>query len=79
MRDDYSRSVSLACQTCGCEEFEHDEETATLRCTDCGLQISHNDLKEANSDRIEAVVEEMKADVMDDMQKRLKRAFSKWK
>ena len=79
MAADYNRSVSLVCPTCGNEEFEHDEVSPICECSDCGLQISHDDLKEANSDRIEAAVEEMKADVMDDVQKRLKKAFSKWK
>ena len=79
MVNDFGRSISLACPTCGNEEFEHDEASPTCKCTDCGLLISHDDLKEANSDRIEAAVEEMKADVMGDMQERLKKAFAKWK
>lgn len=74
----YDRSVGLHCPTCGATQFHHDEhdESAPVTCASCGLQISRNDLIEANGENIAAHVGQMKDEVIADVRKQLRDAFS---
>jgi predicted RNA-binding Zn-ribbon protein involved in translation (DUF1610 family) len=73
----YDRTVTLMCPTCGDTQFEHDEhdENASVTCTSCGLKISRTDLIEANGENISGQVEQMKSQVVADMQKQLQKAL----
>ncbi len=78
MKDDYNRTVSLQCPTCGGTNYEMDNRPQ-LVCAKCGLEISEEALKEANGARIESVVDEVKGEIFKDVRADLKKAFRKWK
>jgi hypothetical protein len=79
MKSGYSRSLSLLCPTCAGAEFEFDSEeddtTRTYHCQGCGLKFSHDEIMTSNSARIDAEVEQIKSEVLDDIQKDLRNAF----
>jgi len=71
--------VSLLCPTCGGTEFEHTEAGQLATCTRCGLKISKDDLIRANSENIEANMQDITNAVTRDaakaLQMVLKQAF----
>lgn len=71
--DKYTRSLTLACPTCGCttlEEVEGEEaEQTTIRCPSCSRTMSKGELIRENGATIDAAVDEMKVGVMDDVRK----------
>lgn len=73
----YDRSVELHCPTCGGTQFEHDEldETAPVTCLSCGLSLSRGNLIAANSENIDAHIEQIKGDVTADLKRQLQQAF----
>jgi len=74
--DKYTRSVVLLCPTCGCttlaELESHSCGQATVRCPSCGRTMSKDELIRENGATIAAAVEEMKEDVVSDVQKELR-------
>ena len=79
MKSEYSRSLSLLCPTCAGAEFEFDaqenEATRIYSCQGCGLKFSHDEIMISNSARIGAEVEQIKSEVLGDVQKKLRDAF----
>lgn len=77
MKNDYDRKIALICPTCATDQLQYDEDLdptlRTYKCLDCGRELSHNELLQENSGRIDAAMDELKAEVMDD----IKRDFSK--
>lgn len=77
----YERSISLACPTCGCRDFEYDPEIddGPISCTRCERVFSRDELIEANGELIEGEVEEMKEevfrDITRDFEDSMRRAF----
>ena len=86
---DLSKEVSLICPTCGNDQFEALDPSiqdlseapaeTMLRCSDCGLTISKEDLIRENSEKIEMAVDEMKQEAVKEFEKELKKALKKWK
>lgn len=80
----YNREVGMQCPTCGGAEFKFDEDHTDnadlVECTGCGLKISRAELVEANSENIDAQVEEIAdaavKDVADELMDTLKRTFA---
>lgn len=79
MKDSYGRSVSLQCPTCGSESFEHENDKPDVRCVRCDRVMTKSELREANGARIEAEVDEVKAEVLKDVKADLAKMFKKWK
>jgi len=80
MKDDYSRSVSMQCGTCGGTQFEFDEAGGPIRCTGCDrVYATKDELIAENGARIEGEVEDMKSDILGDVRKDLSNMFKKFK
>ena len=87
MQDLY-RNVVLLCPTCGNDqfkaldeiqgEFKDAEDNARFRCSDCGLIITKGELLENNQDVINANVEDLKKDVIKELEKEFRKAIKKW-
>lgn len=79
--DKYDRSVALLCPTCGNSEFSHDnadgQVAELLTCGNCGLEISKNDLIQANGENLQAHVQEIGQAVVKDIQKELHESLKK--
>lgn len=74
----YDRSISMQCPTCGGTDFEFDDGPE-IRCVQCDRLMTKDELREANEERIQAEVEEAKADILKDITKDFSKMFKKWK
>lgn len=80
-----SRKVTLYCPTCGNDQFssvdvEIDDlsdapDDTRIQCADCKCIFTKAELIEANQDIINANIEEMKKDLLKDLEKKLKKMF----
>lgn len=86
--DDLSVQVTLSCPTCGCTEFAErsgqDWGSADERyfiCAHCGMAVSRDQLIEANSESIDATIQDMGDDIVSAFSKDLKKALKRkgWK
>ncbi len=83
------KSVTLFCPTCGNDQFEtldeiqgeiiDADESVRFKCSDCGLIITKGELIEENQDVINANIEDMKEEVVQEFQKELNKVLKKWK
>ena len=84
---DLNTNVSLICRICGNnlfsalghdgEEFAEFSEVPYYKCSDCGRLISKNQLIEENQETINANIEEIKKEAVDEMKKELQKSFGK--
>lgn len=82
--DKYSRSVSLLCPTCGGTDFQHDTAVvasdAPVTCARCGLEITKDDLINANAENLSIntreVAEAAAKDITKELAETLRKAFS---
>jgi predicted nucleic acid-binding Zn-ribbon protein len=78
---DHERSISMQCPTCGCQQFEYDEndtsdnEIIIVKCTGCEREMTKKELYDENKGTIDAAFEEMKDDVMNDIKKQFSKLF----
>ncbi|WAC22928.1 ECs_2282 family putative zinc-binding protein [Blastomonas sp. SL216] len=79
MKDNYDRSITYQCPTCGGESFEHDDGDPEVRCVRCDRVMTKDELREANGARIEAEVDALKAEVLKDVKADFSKMFKKWK
>lgn len=86
--DDLSVQVTLSCPTCGCTEFSEasaqDQSSADERyfiCAHCGTTIARDQLIEANSESIDATIQDMGDDIVSALSKDLKKTLKRkgWK
>ena len=86
--DDLSVRVSLLCPTCGCTEFSEASEQNQGQtdeqyyiCEHCGTAISRDQLIEANSESIDATIQDMGDDIVSALLKDLKKTLKRkgWK
>jgi len=74
--DKYTRSVELLCPTCGnsiLQQAEGDEsEEKMIQCPSCNRTMSRDELIRENSATIDAAMDEMKTEVLADVEKELK-------
>lgn len=87
--DDLSIQVPLSCPTCGCTEFEYETlapgqdypDDWPFTCAHCGRTISRVELIEANSESIDATIQDMGDDIVAAMAKDLEKELKKqgWK
>ncbi len=76
----YDRSVTLHCPTCGGTDFEctsHDtgEDVALVKCPSCGLTMTKSELIATNGENIDAQLDDIKSEVLNDLTKSLKSAL----
>ena len=72
----YDRSIPLYCPTCGGTDFSRSTEGELLKCTNCGLALTKDDLISRNQESIQAHTEEVKRVVVADLEKHLKKTLS---
>ena len=86
--DDLSVQVALSCPTCGCTEFskasvqdQNSADESYFICAHCGTSISRDQLIEANSESIDATIQDMGDDIVSALSKDLKRTLKQrgWK
>ncbi|WP_318389322.1 ECs_2282 family putative zinc-binding protein [Enterobacter sp.] len=73
----YNRNISLLCPVCGNSEMEHVEESETVKCTDCGIELTKDELIKENGQNIDSHIDEIKEELSKDVQKQLNEIFSK--
>ena len=77
---DHSRSLELLCPTCAGSAFDFDadvdEAVRSYQCVGCGGLMSHEHLMQANASRIDAEVDAIRAELLFDAKKKLRKAFS---
>lgn len=79
MKNDYSRSVSMHCSTCGGTNFEFEDESSPIRCVGCDRVYTRDELMRENSERLESEVEDVKAQIVSDISKDFSEMFKKFK
>ena len=79
MKNDYSRSVSMQCSTCGGADFEFEDESSPVRCVGCDRIFMREELVRENGARIESEVEDVKAQLVADIRKDFSKIFKKFK
>lgn len=70
----YDRTVPLNCPTCGALDFigpDPHEEHQLFKCRSCGREITREDLIRENSENIEAHVQQLGGEVVDDLRDEL--------
>lgn len=78
--DKYNRTVSLHCPTCGGTEFSYDalasnDDTAQVKCSSCNFTTTKHELIAANGENIDAQLDEIKAEILNDLTKSLRSAL----
>jgi predicted nucleic acid-binding Zn-ribbon protein len=74
----YDRSISLMCPTCGHKDFEHDEtDESPVRCAGCDRVLTRDELIRENGELIDSAVDELKTEVVKDIQKELRDSLRK--
>lgn len=75
----YKRDIALLCPICGNSEMEHAEHSEIVKCTDCGKELTKDELIQENGASIDAHINEIKKELSRDIQKQfndtLKKAF----
>jgi len=81
--DKINRTVTLLCPTCGGSDMESKgeahQESELLKCNSCGLELSRDELMNANQENINVNIDEMKQEAVkeakSELEKMLKNAF----
>ena len=86
---DLSRNVTLFCDVCGNDQFSTLDEIkcelseapdgTRMQCSDCGKVFTKAELLEVNQEVINANLEEIKNEAIKEMEKKLAKAFKKWR
>ena len=81
---DYNRNIAMLCPICGNNQFstldnvedlqEAPDETR-IQCSDCKKILTKAELIESNQHIIDENIEEVKKDLMKDIEKKLKKMF----
>ena len=79
------RKITLYCPVCGNDQFSSVDcdienlfdapDESRVQCADCKLIITKAELLEGNQDIINANIEEIKQEVLEDVERRLKKIF----
>ena len=77
MKQNYDRSVELICPVCGGKTFSFDNEIddGDVTCVQCKKIFTRDELNEANQENISVNFEEVKKEVIDDINKDFKNMF----
>ncbi len=72
----YNREIKLFCPICGNDQFESiDTDDARVKCSDCQRIYTKEELIDGNQEAIETNIDEVKDELMKDLQKKLKKMF----
>lgn len=78
MKSDYSRQVILLCPVCGNSQFETTSEQF-YTCSDCKNQFDKEALISENTVSTDAMVEDLKKELIQDLEKDFKKMFKRFK
>ena len=80
-----NRNITLTCPVCGNDQFScvdgvfddlsEAPDEVKLRCVDCGSIFTKGEIIESNQDVINANIEDIKNEAMQEIQKSLKKIF----
>lgn len=73
----YDRTIEMLCPTCGGTQFSDTEagDEVPVTCSACGLKLSRDELRQANDANVSAHVDEVKKEIVSDLQKMVRDAF----
>ncbi len=77
MKDNYKTSVSLACQACGGEDFDFNEDKTYVKCKMCEREYpgGYDEVVQANTERVNTAVDDMKREITSDIHEHFKQIF----
>ncbi len=76
MPDEFSRSISFQCSTCGGTQFAFEDKAGPFRCVGCDRTFAREELMNENGRRVGDEVEAMKGEIVRDLRDQLSKAFS---
>ncbi|MCF5857686.1 ECs_2282 family putative zinc-binding protein [Aeromonas veronii] len=76
MKNDYSRHVVLLCPVCGNSQFEAISDQF-FSCSDCKNEFDKDSLISQNSESSEAMIDELKKELIADIDKDFKKMFKR--
>jgi hypothetical protein len=79
MKDDYSKTMSLMCTTCGGKDFEFEDDEGPFRCIGCDRTFGRHELIHENGESIESELEEVKSKIVSDIEKDFAKIFKKFR
>lgn len=81
MSSNYKTSISLACQTCGGEDFYFNDDKSYVKCNTCNREYfgGYDELVQVNKQRAQAAVERLGKMMLSDAEKNLKKKLRKFK
>jgi ribosomal protein S27E len=73
MKENYNKSISLRCGSCGDTSFEFNEDKSWVKCKRCDREYhgGYDELVELNQGEINEQLSEMKKEVSQDLKKDL--------
>lgn len=84
-----SKKVTLYCDRCGNDQFYFEDtnnsdvglvsDDTILKCSDCGKIFTKEELIELNAEVITANVEDMKEEIVKEVQKEINKLFKVWR
>ena len=84
---DISRHVTMICSTCGNNQFEtldseyqdmkEAPDTSRYKCSDCGRVFNKSELIDENQEIINANIEDIEKEVIDELDQKLKKALKR--
>lgn len=72
----YTRTVALRCPTCAGTAFSSSDESPVVSCSSCGLEITREELQRANSENINAHLDEIGKEAVADLTKKLNKSLA---
>ena len=81
---DYSREIKMLCPVCANDQFSSLDgfddldiapDNSKLQCADCGATFTKEELIEKNQHIIDANIEDVKKDLLKDLEKEIKKMF----
>lgn len=87
--EDLNKKVTLYCDRCGNDQFYFEDtnnsdvelvsDDTILKCSDCGKIFTKEELIELNAEVITANVEDMKEEIVKEVQKEINKLFKDWR
>lgn len=83
MKDNYNKSITLKCPTCGDSDFKFNDDKTWVKCNRCNREYSggYNELVELNeseiNEEIESAKNEIAKDLKKDIENMIKNAFKR--
>lgn len=77
MKQNYNKSISLSCQTCGGESFEFNEDKTYVKCTTCNREYhgGYEELKQSNEQQIDLAIKDIGKEFLSDIKDHLKQSL----